>query len=411
MEHVRRFFAVGFVMVLLLALVPAPAVAADVTLTVGVETEAGESISGGNVTATWDGGSDTADLSASGKALLDVPDGAAVEITLSHGDYIRNSPVLVEDASEEDVTMTVHEISEATVSVADASGAVEDALVTLAQDGTTVVSERTTDGTIETGEIEAGDYTLTVEKAGYYTVERTITVPAGASDHEVTINEGSVTLAVNVTDPYFDPPQPVEGITVTVPGQGSLSTQSNGQQQLSVPVNTELTVTFSGPAHETVERSVETGEEQISLEVELNRDDTLNVTVHTADVVVGQPAFISVTDEYDDPVPNATVWLNGDAVTETDTDGWARIPIETVGTHVITVEDETTTSNETEIRGVNAAEESPTVTTSDATETTEAAATTTPTESTDAPIPGFGLLVGMIGMALAMVLVLGRRSR
>lgn len=412
MKRPRRFFAVGFVLMLLLAVVPAPAAAADVTLTVTVETEAGDSVAGAELTATWDGNSTTATTFSNGKAFIDVPGGETVELTVDHEDYMQNSPLVIEDASGMDVTMTVHPISDATISVQDDGETVDDALVTLSQDGTTVVSERTTDGTIATGEIEAGTYTLAVEKAGYYSVEESFEIPGDESvDRAVELDRGSVTLQVNVTDPYFEPPRALEGITVTVDGEGSVNTQSNGQQQLSVPVNTDLTVRFEAPAYETVVQSVETAEESISIAVELNRANDLNVTVHTTQVVVGQPAFIAVTDEYDDPVVNATVLHNGDVVTETDREGWARIPIETAGTHEIQVDDGTVTSNVTEINAVTAETTAPTGTTT-ATETEPGSGETETTgDTTGAPIPGFGPLVGLLGIALGIgVAVLGRRS-
>ncbi|MBS3760769.1 PGF-CTERM sorting domain-containing protein [Halodesulfurarchaeum sp.] len=412
MERPRRLFAIGFVLVLLLAVVPAPAAAADVTLTVTVETEAGDSVAGAELTATWDDNSTTATTFSNGKAFIDVPDGETVELTVEHDEYMRNSPLVIEEASGMDVTMTVHPISDATISVQDDGETVDDALVTLSQDGTSVVSERTTDGTIATGEIEAGTYTLAVEKAGYYSVETSFEVPGDESvDRAVELDRGSVTLQVNVTDPYFDPPRALEGITVTVDGEGSVNTQSNGQQQLSVPVNTDLTVRFEAPAYETVEQSIETGEESISLAVELDRANDLNVTVHTTQVVVGQPAFIAVTDEYDDPVVNATVLHNGDAVTETDGDGWARLPIETAGTHEIQVDDGTVTSNVTEITAVTAETTAPTETTTPTETETEAGETETTSDTTGAPIPGFGPLVALFGIALGIgVAVVGRRS-
>jgi hypothetical protein len=412
MERPRRLFAVGFVLMLLIAVVPAPVAAADVTLTVTVETEAGESVAGAELTATWEDDSATATTKSNGKALIDVPDGETVELTVEHEEYMRNSPLVIEDASGMDVTMTVHPISDATISVQDDGETVDDARVTLSQDGTTVVSERTTDGTIATGEIEAGTYTLAVEKAGYYSVEASFEVPGDESvDRWVEIDRGSVTLQVNVTDPYFEPPRALEGITVTVDGEGSVNTQSSGQQQLSVPVNTDLTVRFDAPEYETVERSIRTDEESVSLPVELDRADDLNVTVHTSQVVVGQPAFIAVSDEYDDPVVNATVLHNGDAVTETDREGWARIPIETAGSHEIQVDDGTVTSNVTEISAVTAETPAPTETTTPTETETETGEAATTTDTTGAPIPGFGPLVALLGIALGIgVAVLGRRS-
>ena len=410
MTRTRTLFAVGFALALLLSLVPAPVAAADVTLTVTVETETGDAVNNGTVTATWNGDSVTGDISASGQVLLDVPEGQTVDLTISHETYMRNRPLVIEDATTRDVTMTVHETSEASVSVTDADGPVDDALVTFFQDGKRIVSERTTDGAIETGPIEAGTYTLRVEKSGYLDVEQSLEVTAdGPVDQEVEIESGTVTLEVEVSDPYFDPPRKLAGVSVTVEGHGSVNTQSSGQQQLSVPVNTDLTVRFESPAYETVERSVETVEESVTLAVELERADTLVLTAHTTQVVVGQPAFVSVVDEYDDPVENATVLHNGEAVTETDSEGWARIPIAEAGTHEIQVDDGQITSNVTEIEAVTAAM-TETPVTATPTETTTGEAGTT-TDSSGGLTPGFGPIVTIVGAALALGLgLVGRRA-
>ncbi|MDZ7850159.1 MAG: carboxypeptidase-like regulatory domain-containing protein [Halodesulfurarchaeum sp.] len=411
MIHARRVSAIALTLVVLLALVPAPAAAADVTLTVTVQTEDGTQVSGAELTATWSNGSVIDTTAANGKAFLDVPEGETVELTVADDEYMRNGPIVIEDASETDVTMTVRPIAEATISVANGGGPIDDALVTLSQDGTTVVSERTTDGTVQTGEIEAGSYQLAVEKSGFYAVEETLEVPADESiTHDVTLEEGTVTMQVEVTDPYFDPPRALQGVTVTVDGHGSVNTQSNGQQQLSVPVNTDLTVRFEAPAYETVEKSVKTAEESVSLDVELDRRNRLVVTAHTTTVVVGQPAFISVMDEYDDPVENATVLHNGEAVTETDSEGWARIPIETAGTHEIQVDDGEITSNVTEVAAITAETAEPPETDTETDGTTGDGETTT-ADSTGAPIPGFGPIVGLLGVVLGIGIgLVGRRA-
>jgi PGF-CTERM protein len=380
------------------------AAAADVTLTVGVETEAGDPVDGATLTATWSNGSTTATTASNGKAFIDVPEGESVEITVDHDEYMRNSPLVVEDASARDVTMTVHSTSEATVRVVDQEGSIDDALVELSQDEETVVAERTTDGSIETGAIEAGTYDLRVAKAGYYTVTDAIEVPADeAAEREVELERGSVTLQANVTDPYFDPPRPLSDISVTVDGQGTVNTQSDGRQQLSVPVNTDLTVRFTHPEYETVTRSIEAGESALTVSASLHRADLVNVTPQTTEVVVGQPAFITATDEYGDPVTNVTVRVDGEAVTETDGDGWARIPIEEAGVHEITVEDSEATSNVTEILGVEEGSAETSVI-----ETPTTSGTETPTGTTDTSLPGFGPIAALLGIALAIGLA-GRR--
>lgn len=407
MNRIRIGIVLGAAM-LLLVVASGPAAAADVTLTVSVETEAGDAVGDATLTATWANGSATAETAANGKAYLDVPEGETVEIAVDHPDYVRNSPTVIEDATARDVPMTVHQIGEAQISVSDQDGPVEDATVKLVQDGTTVVDQQTAAGSVDTGEIEAGDYELIVEKPGYYSLSEPIEVPAGeAVERDVEIERGSVTLQVNVSDPYFDPPRALEGVTADVEGSGTVTTQSDGTQKLSVPVNTELTVSFSGQGYETVERTIETDESATTLDVALARADALSVTVHTTEVVVGQPAFLTVTDEYDDPVENATVLLDGAPVTETDADGWARVPIDAAGVHELQVEDETVTSNVTEIRGVTEAG-----TTAEETTVVESPTetTTAPTGTTETGVPGFGPVVALLGVLIAAAIgLVGRR--
>lgn len=387
---------------LLVALVPASAAGAElVTMTVAVQTDTGDAVGGATVTATWENGSATGQTAQNGKVFLDVPTDQAVELTVDHETYMRNQPLVVEEPTEEPVTMTVRPKGEVDVQVNTPEGPADDALVTLSQNNQVVYSEETEDGTVENGPVEAGTYTLRVEKPGYYAETSTIEVTAAEPVTEtVALEPGSITLRVNVTDPYFEPPRPLEGIAVTVDGQGSVNTQSDGRQQLAVPVNSPLTVTFEAEGYETVERSIETGEEAMTLDVDLHRADDLSVTVHTTEVVVGQPAFISVTDEYDDPVANATVTYDGETVTETDADGWAQIPVETAGTHTIQVSDADSTSADHEVVGVTAE------TTAAATETTVETAVT---EETTGLTPGFGPLVALLGVLLAAGLALRTR--
>jgi hypothetical protein len=279
--------------------------------------------------------------------------------------------------------------------------------VTLRQHGRIVFSGGTADGSIETGEVEAGTYDFEVRKPGYYEVNRRLSVPGGDTvDEQVDLERGSVTLQVNVTDPYFDPPRPLADIEVTVDGQGTVNTQSNGRQQLSVPVNTRLTVRFEDGAYDQTERTVSIEESDTTLEVSLDRANALSVSVLTNQVVVGQPAFIAVVDEYEDPVANATVRLDGEAVVETDADGEARIPIDSAGTHEIEVSDGEVTSNVTEVTAIA---ESATVTETE-TQTT-APETETPTGTTESQSPGFGPIVTILGVLVALVIaVAGRRK-
>lgn len=406
----RSAFVLGMVAVLVLSMVPAPAAGQDVvTLTVTVETDGGQTVSGADITATWDGGEATASTAANGKAFLDVPADATIEIAVDHPDFIRNNPFTVDGAQTQDVTVTVYERASTSFEVRDSDGLVDDASVTLFRHGRVGFAQQTEDGTIATGDIEAGTYLLAVEKPGYYSTTKEIELAPGENPtRNVTIERGTVTLHLNVTDPYFDPPRPIEGVTAAVSGVGSVQTQSNGMQQINVPVNTQLEVRFSKSGYQPVEQTIRTEEESLTLDAEISRTQEINVTVLNDQAVVGQPVFLEVIDEYGDPIADARVMLDGSEVATTGDDGRAQLTLESEGDHSIRVTKGGIDSGETVVTGVIASTSTDTTTTTTTTTTTPT--TTTPTtETTTAPIPGFGPVVAFLGIILGLGVALRRR--
>ncbi|MFB6069452.1 MAG: hypothetical protein ABEJ76_00400 [Halanaeroarchaeum sp.] len=369
-----------------------------VTLTVSVTTPAGESVDAATLTATWDNGSTTAETASNGKAFVDVPEGADVSIAVDHPDYVRNAPYQVADASERDVSITVYEAARATIAVEDAEGPVDGASVTMAKGGTTVLDAETTDGTVKTGTIEAGEYDVRVAKPGYYTKTLDVTVENDTT-RTIAIERGSVSLVVNVTDDYFDPPRGVAGATAEVGDVGTIKTQSNGVQRISVPVNTRLNVSVTKDGYQTVTRSVDVDESDVTLAVDLARTPALEVDLMSDRVVVGERVLVRVTDEYGDPVPNATVRMNGSAVATTGPEGTATVTVESAGDHAVTVTTDSLTSPAVTVTGVVPAG---TTTTSVTTAPTTDAQTTRPT--TTGPVPGFGWQLAIVGIALVAVL-------
>lgn len=376
----------------------------DVTLTVTVATEDGTTIENATLAATWDDGSTNETTKSNGKAFVDVPDGADVTIAVSHPDYVRNAPVEVDDASERDVTVTVAEKASATITVEDDDGTVDGATVVLRMDGHRVVRADTTDGTVSTGTIEAGTYDLTVRKPGYFEVEDEFAVE-NATERTVTIERGTVPLGVNVTDDYFDPPRAVSDATVSIEDVGTVDTQSDGTQRVSVPVNTELDVNVSKDGYDAVERVVSVGESETSIAVDLDRSASLSVETLSENVVVGERVLVTVTDEYDDPVEDARVFVDGESVARTDADGTATITIEAAGDQEITASKNETTSPAVAVNGVVTGG---TTTESTTTESTTEASTTTGTDqTTESPapaIPDTYLPLIIVGVALLAVL-------
>lgn len=410
MIHARSLLVVVVAVGLTLGMVPPLAVGQDVvTLTVTVQTEAGEPVGSADLTATWDGGSTTEDTASNGKAFLDVPAGSTVEIAVDHPEYIRNNPYVIEDVSEEDTTITVYERASATFAVEDGDGPVDDANVLLFRHDSVAVNEQTENGEVTTGQIEAGEYTLVVKKDGYYEVTEEIQLEAGENPAKtVEIEQGTVTLELNVTDPYFDPPRPIAQVRAEVNEVGSVQTQSNGQQQINVPVNTERTITFDKEGYDPVERTVQVREESLSLNVSIHRADAIEVTVLNDQVVVGQPVFLEVVDEYGDPLANGTVLLDGESVATTDADGRARLTVDTEGEHSLRVQKDGIDSGETVVKGVIASE-SPTETATP-TETPTTTTSTTTTTTAEAPVPGFGPILALIGLLVGLGLAVRRRE-
>lgn len=409
MIRTRSVLVAAMATVLVVGMVPAPAAGQEeVTLTVTVQTPEGAAVADAQLNATWDGGWETSETASNGKAFIDVPAGASVEISVDHTEYIRNFPHTVSNASEQDVDITVYDRASTTFEVDDEDGPVDDASVTMFRHNRVAFAQQTENGQLATGDLEAGEYLVSVEKDKYFDETFTLVLEAGANPTQnVTIEQGTVTLHLNVTDHYFDPPRPVAGVSVEVEGVGSVQTQSNGQQQINVPVNTRQTVSFTKKGYVPVEETMTIEESSLTLDTAIQRADEINVTVLNDQVVVGQPVFIEVVDEYDDPVTDGTVLLDGTEVATTDEDGRARLTLETKGEHSIRVRKDDVDSGETVVTGVIASTETTTTTTTSTTTTTET--TTTEATTTEVPIPGFGPIVAVVGVLGALGFAVRRR--
>lgn len=371
-----------------------------VTLTVSVTTPSDDPVRNARLTASWDGGSTTRTTASNGRAFLDVPDDADVEISVRHDDYVRNFPLEVEDASEEEVGMTVYEKASISVTVEDSDGPVPDAPVTFRKDGRDVTTEDTgDDGVATSGTVEAGSYTIVVSKAGYYVEEETTSV-SGETSETITVERGTVTLEVNVTDDHFSPPRSIEGVSVAVSDSGSVTTQPTGIGRISVPVNAWARLEATKEGYQTTERSVFVGEEDTQVDLTVQRTPAISVELLSERVVIGERVALEVTDEYGDPVSGATVRLDGDAVTETDEDGEAVVRIESGGEHEIVVEKGSLSTETKTVEGVESGEVDGT--------TAPGETTTEPTE-TSAESPGFGVLAGLVAVAILVVAALARR--
>ena len=401
MTRSRAFLCALLVALSVVAAGPAAAQEEFVTLTVTVETPAGDPVRGATLTATWDGGSSSETTKANGMALLDVPDDADVEIAVEHDDYVRNFPATVEDASDDDVSLTVYEKATARIVVHDGEARIADADVSFRKDGRDEdVVQGTTgdDGVLTSGTIEAGDYTVTVRKAGYYVTQKDLDV-RGDVEEAVTLQRGTVTLEVNVTDDHFEQPRPVGGATVEVSGSGSVTTQPGGIGRISVPVNAWARIDVTKEGYRTTQTDVYVGEEDEVVDLSVRRTPSISVDLLSERVVVGESVSLTVTDEYGDPVEGATVRVDGEAVAETDASGGAVVQVSSGGNHTVAVESGPLEANAS-VRGVGEG---------GATGDGDGDSTTGGTETT-AQTPGFGVVVALLAVLVVALVGLARRG-
>jgi PGF-CTERM protein len=391
------------VALLVLASLASPAVAADATLTVSVVDDSGSTVAGAELTAEWDGGSTTATTASNGKAFVDVPEDENVTLQVEHDDYVRNHPVEIIDAEEDDIEVTVYEKAEATASVVDGNGPVADAQVRFVKDDRLAASGETdADGEFSTGTIEAGEYTVRVEKAGYY-VERTSVSVENDTTTEVAVERGSVVVDFNVTDDHFEPPRAVAGATVTVDGFGSVNTLDDGQNSMRLPVNTQFSVSVGKDGYEEDSGSVAVAEESRLSNFTIQRAPSLALETVSDRVVAGERVRLEVTDEYGAPVTDAAILLDGEEIGETDDDGVLLATVETGGEHELRATKGSLESDAATIEAIGG--ETPT-----ATPEPTPAETSTPTpEETGVGMPGFEFAVALVGLALAVLLFTRRR--
>jgi PGF-CTERM protein len=369
-----------------------------VTLTVTVVNADDETVGGADLTATWDGGESTATTASNGKAFLDVEAGADVEVTVDHPDYIRNHPYVVEGAGERDVTVPVAQRASLTVTVADGSGPVDGAAVAVRMNGRVVSNGETgEDGTYATDDIEAGTYSVSVLEPGYYRNGTTVTTD-GDTATRVQIERGSVTLTVAVTDPHFDPPEPVGEASIRIDGVGQFTTLPEGTATVGVPVNTPLTVEVTKEGYETVTHDIRTGETALRENASLQRTPSISVSPVNRRVVVGERVVVEVTDEYGDPVAGATVRLDGETAGETDDGGQLAVPVESPGNHTLVASTADLESAPATVTGIQEGDD-----------TTTTAEPTTAATTTDANSPGFSALLALLALLTVGLLARFRR--
>ena len=387
------------------------AVAQDdpVTLTVAVTDQDGDGVGGVTVDAEWETesgetGTASGTTVSNGNVLLDVPEGASVELNVDDDTYIRNRPVQVDNASESEIALDVSRSGTATVSVVDAQNRSQaDARVTVREDGRSVDRGETgSDGDYETARLERGTYEITVVKPGYYETEREVTVSLN-TEVTVRIERGTVTLDVRTFDDHFDPPEPIDTGSVRVSSSvydGEV-TVTEGAASLNVPVNAAYTVEVVKDDYEATPKRVRVEESAISTNVTAQRTPTLSVAPSNQRVLVGETTRVTVRNAYEDPVTGVTVEVDGEAVGETDERGEIDVPISSAGDRTIVARDGGIESDPVTVEGVETADEV------DGNDSNASDSDDDGSGDTDDGAPGFGVVAAVL--ALIVAAAAGRR--
>jgi hypothetical protein len=360
----RVFFAVALVGWLCVA--PAGAAASaqsQVTLTVSVVDGDGAAVGGAEITASWEGGRTTATTASNGRAFVDVPAGADVTLEIDHEEFVRNEPVVVEDAAETDVTVEVAPKGRATARVNDTDGdPLSGATVEFSRDGTVLAEGETDeDGTFDTGVLERGYYDVRAVKPGYHEETRRIRVGID-SRHEFELRRGSGRLDIAVVDDHYEEPRELEDARVRLTdAEGEVATvrTSGGTASLSVPVNTRyrLTVLKEGYVEDTTRVVVR--ESDRSVQATTQRLPALHVQRQNDRVVVGEETRLTVGNAYQEAVEGAEIRYRGETVAETDANGEAVVTVEGEGSQEFSAVRGDVESEPVTVQGVDPAGDGP----------------------------------------------------
>jgi PGF-CTERM protein len=403
-----RHLLFALLVVCSLAAVPGTVAAQDsTTLTVSVVTEDGTGVGGATIEATWDSGSTTATTASNGKAFVDVPAGVDVQLDAESDEYVRNTPVVVEDADEQDVEIEVAPKGRLTVETTGDDGPVEGVRVRLIQDGSDVVDANTdADGTFTTPIIEQGEYTLRLFETGYYRNVTSVTVSENSSV-SVRMQRGEVDVRFEVVDDHFEEPRPLEGAEVAVTNVGNQRTSSSGGVTFTVPVNNRYSVSATKDGYRTNETTEFVGTSEETVRLVINRERSLTVVPANERMVVGETVAVTVHNAYNESVANATVFVHGEEVATTNEEGRARVPIEETGNNTITAEFDGVTSAEATVEGVSGDAEG-TESPSDTETATGSPTGTTADEGVD--LPGFGPVAALVAVLAVAGLAARRRT-
>ncbi len=299
------------------------------------------SLGNATVTAQWDNNEASTTSLVDGVARMEVPRDEDLTIQITHEEYIRNHPIEAEDYEGDRIETTLYPKAEATIEVVDSEGALQNATVRmwkrsanrLAANGMTG-----TDGTFETPVIEAGSYNVEVTRPGYTSVRTELQVDNETTE-TILLTSDSADVDVRTRDAVLNESIGVD-VRVTSGGETIRTAQTSADRgilTLSLPVNTDYTISFSKDGYESVNRSLDLEEDDRELTTNMTRIPELVVSPDNDNIVVNETLRVTVTDEYERPIANATVSL-GDETVETDEDGEAVLNATTAGQFNLTAE-------------------------------------------------------------------------
>jgi PGF-CTERM protein len=408
--NVARLALVGAAVLFVAVVATGGAVGQDqVTLTVSVADQDGDAVGGMTVEAEWETesgetGTATGTTASNGQVLLDVPEGATVELDVDDDTYVRNTPLEIENASAAEIDLGVTRSGTATVTVLDTQNQSQaDARVTVREDGRTVDrGETNSEGEYETARLERGTYEVSVVKPGYFETEREVTVSLN-TEETVRIERGTVTLDVRTFDDHFEPPRPIDNGSVRLSSSvyNAEVTVTEGATSLNVPVNTAYTVEVVKDEYDASPERIRVRESPTTVNVTAQRTPTLSVTPANDRVLVGETTRVTVRNAYGEPAAGVTVEVDGEAVGETDDRGEIDVEISSAGNRTIVAQDGDVESDPATVEGVETASEAdPGANGSNGTGDDGG--------ETDEGVPGFGVVAAVIAL-LAAAAVAGRR--
>ncbi len=324
-----------------------------VTIDITVLDRDGEPVSNAELTVVWADNQTVEETRANGRALVDVPAGADVEIRVDHPEYTRNRPFTVTDATSRAVEVPVALSGVAELTVLEGEQPVPDTKLTVREADAPVVAEVTTDeaGVTETERLERGQYAVTTERPGYFDETVTLELDRGQVERSIAIESGRVTVSFTVLDDHFDPPEPIEGATIETE-RTVLETGSEGQRSVDLDVNTVQHVSVNRDGYIDVTQQLVVGETDRAFKITTQREPELELVSDQQRVVIGEQVRVTATNAYDEPVAGATILLDGEPAGETGANGQLLVEITETGQQTIRAE-ANLLRGETSVEGVD----------------------------------------------------------